>query len=403
MNDPDTEAPRLDGLRVLYICYNGVAEPLVQSQVLNYQRGLAALGARTTLLTFEHQPPDEPAQRARMAEQGLEWHWLPYGGRDGMRGTIRDIRAGGAFLKERAASVDLVHARSFIPALMGLTTRRATGLPLLHDVRGFFAHEKRYKGRIGSEALFRILQRVEAYSHRNADGLVTLTRAAMDIIERERLADRQIPREVIPTCADVSAYERKRPPLNATAPVVVYSGSLGAGYLSDEVFAWFARLREKRPEATLRVLSRSDPAITHEAARRYGVSKATTLRSLTPAQMPEALNACDLALSFIQPGYAKIASCPTKMAEYLGAGLPVVANGGIGDVDSQLGTDRVGIVIDRFDDAAMDESVDAALSLMEEDGFIERARDAARRLFSVELGIERYARVYAAMRERAAA
>ena len=39
--------------RTLYICYFGLREPLVQTQVLPYLRALAARGLGVHLLTFE--------------------------------------------------------------------------------------------------------------------------------------------------------------------------------------------------------------------------------------------------------------------------------------------------------------------------------------------------------------
>ena len=43
----------LEGRRVLFISYNGMLDPLGQSQVLPYLRELAKRGVRFTLLSFE--------------------------------------------------------------------------------------------------------------------------------------------------------------------------------------------------------------------------------------------------------------------------------------------------------------------------------------------------------------
>ena len=43
----------LEGRRVLYISYNGMLDPLGQSQVLPYLRALAGRGVHFTLLSFE--------------------------------------------------------------------------------------------------------------------------------------------------------------------------------------------------------------------------------------------------------------------------------------------------------------------------------------------------------------
>ena len=43
----------LEGRRVLFISYNGMLDPLGQSQVIPYLRELARAGVRFTLLSFE--------------------------------------------------------------------------------------------------------------------------------------------------------------------------------------------------------------------------------------------------------------------------------------------------------------------------------------------------------------
>ena len=39
-------------MKSLYLCYFGLREPLVQTQVLPYLRGVSASGVEVTLLTF---------------------------------------------------------------------------------------------------------------------------------------------------------------------------------------------------------------------------------------------------------------------------------------------------------------------------------------------------------------
>ena len=48
-----------------------------------------------------------------------------------------------------------------------------------------------------------------------------------------------------------------------------------------------------------------------------------------PGEVPRYLKAADVAISFIKPCYSKQSSSPTKIAEYLASGLPVVCNAGL--------------------------------------------------------------------------
>ena len=106
-----------DVVEILYISYNGIAEPLVQSQVLAYLRGLAQRGYRFTLLTFERAPlaaADAAATQARLAALGIDWHALPAHRGWGALSSLWDVLNGTAAARrlQRSQTLHLLHARS---------------------------------------------------------------------------------------------------------------------------------------------------------------------------------------------------------------------------------------------------------------------------------------------------
>src|SRR5688500_7336620 len=91
----------LDGRRVLFISYNGMLDPLGQTQVIPYLRELAKRGVRYTLLSFERPGAFEPEGvrkceelKRELAAHGIEWHWLRYHQRPSVPATIYDVIAG---------------------------------------------------------------------------------------------------------------------------------------------------------------------------------------------------------------------------------------------------------------------------------------------------------------------
>src|SRR3954447_20432423 len=83
---------------VLYISYDGMLEPLGQSQVLAYLDQLAP-GRRIHLISFEKAADwgdraQLDAARRRIAEAGIEWHPLRYHKRPTAPATAFDIAAG---------------------------------------------------------------------------------------------------------------------------------------------------------------------------------------------------------------------------------------------------------------------------------------------------------------------
>ena len=94
----------------LYICYFGLREPLVQTQVLPYVRELVAGGVRMSLLTFEPRPFDQDEWRERLRAEGIAWHALRYHKRPTLPATLYDI-VRGAF--RAAASISSTRAATW--------------------------------------------------------------------------------------------------------------------------------------------------------------------------------------------------------------------------------------------------------------------------------------------------
>jgi glycosyltransferase involved in cell wall biosynthesis len=95
-------------------------------------------------------------------------------------------------------------------------------------------------------------------------------------------------------------------------------------------------------------------------------------------------SSCDAAVSFIRPCGSKLASSPTKIPEYLAAGLPVVANSGIGDMDELIATEKVGVTIADFGDESLRAGVDRLVELLRDEDVRSRCRHTAEKYFDLE-------------------
>jgi hypothetical protein len=117
------------------------------------------------------------------------------------------------------------------------------------------------------------------------------------------------------------------------------------------------------------------------------------IRSATREEVAELIPAMDVLVSFIQPSYARVASSPTKLAECFAVGIPVICNPGVGDVADHISRVDAGILVE----PASEESLSCAITnlriVLSKGGG--RLRDAARGLFDLEIGVERYRSVYA--------
>src|SRR5262245_11667562 len=137
-------------MRALYVCYFGLREPLVETQVLPYLRELADGGVEMSLLTFE---PDVKRRwtaasiaetKARLQADGIAWHVLPYHKPPSLPAPLFDIAAGArwAATLARRNHFDIFHGRSHVGAAIATLARRAAGGGrVVFDIRGLLAEE----------------------------------------------------------------------------------------------------------------------------------------------------------------------------------------------------------------------------------------------------------------------
>ncbi len=112
-------------------------------------------------------------------------------------------------------------------------------------------------------------------------------------------------------------------------------------------------------------------------------------------EMPRYLSAADAAISFIKPCYSKLSSSPTKIAEYLASGVPIITNTGVGDVAEQIEDDDVGAVVKDFSLESYNDALLKVRNLLATSGIRERCRRSAKERFDLrEIGGTRYRRFY---------
>lgn len=415
---PGEQNRRSRARSILYVCYLGVDEPLVRTQVIPYVAGLARAGHRVVLLTFEPgmlAGSEQLSIRRTLHRQGIEWHRLRYHKRPALPATLVDMLAGivyGAYLI-RKRHIDVVHARGHVPAAMAVVLKRLLGLQLVFDIRGLMADEYVDAGLWKADGiLFRMTKRLERSFLAHADAVVVLTRRAKRWLSGLRELDgRQSPVEVIPCCVDPRRFDvdpvrvealRKHLRLDGY-PVMVYAGKFGGSYMALEMVDFFRVARCYFPGLRFLVLTQSAFALI-EAEFVNGSVPQDTYRCLrvSPEDLPIYLALADFAVSFRAPLFSQMAASPTKMAEYLAAGLPVIYNAGIGDLD-ELTPERVGVMVDRFGHSDYEWAAQQLRLLLEDrSATAARCRTVAEKTFSLAtVGIAGYLRLYSSLtRER---
>jgi glycosyltransferase involved in cell wall biosynthesis len=403
-------------LRALYLTYDGLTDPLGQSQILPYLSGLSAAGHQITIVSSEKPAPFSLKQstlRKQTLDSALEWHPMNYHKKPPILSTIWDI-----FHMRRLAeklhakkAFDVVHCRSYLTSLVGLHLKRKYGVKFVFDMRGFWADERVDgglwdPGRFPYSRVYRFFKSKERKFLQHADHVVSLTNAA-----KVEMTSWNVPTlnpeniSVIPCCCDDELFDptridpqstralRNALQLNEQDFVLSYLGSLGTWYLLDEMLGFFARLLRVYPAAKFLFITNDPNEKVFERASSLGISRESIrITSLPRCEVPIALALSALSISFIKPAYSKMSSSPTKLAEALSMDVPVVSNSGVGDVDWFHKHYSIGPLVQTLTPEAFDKAISELSGFLNQQSGTIRAVSLAS--CSLNFGVSRYLKIY---------
>lgn len=390
-------------LNTLYLCYFGLREPLVQTQVVSYLKEIAKTEIIVNLLTFEPDLKEKwtdesiESEREKLKQAGIDWYFLPYHKRPTALATFYDVLCGAwlALKLVRRKKINVLHARTHIPLLMALAVKPFTGCKMIFDIRGLVAEEYVDAGIWRENSVpFRIVKQVERLGLKYSEQVVVLTRKAKDFLVSKNLRKADSI-EVIPCCVDFSRIGLDETLEKRERFELIYAGSVTGLYLLSEMGRFFLELKKHKPDAFFRILTASSPEIVHRTFGELGISENDyAVMKVTPDEVPKYLKQAHLGISFRTPTFAQIAASPTKIPEYLACGLPFVSNYGIGDTDFLIETENVGVCLKDFSQAQTALAAHEIVRLLREKATTKYVT-VARKYFDLQkVGGENYLKVY---------
>lgn len=393
--------------RVVYVSYTGLLEPLGRSQVLAYLTRLAPYH-EITVISFE-KPEDLKddaalaALRQECAQAGIRWLPRRYHQHPRIPATALDMAAmvWDVWRHSKARRADMVHCRSYLPAMAAWLSSVFTRAPFAFDMRALWLEEKITAGRLRrGSVLHRGLRLAERQLLSKAATVVSLTDAA---VRHLRTENRQLEQQrfvVIPTCVDLKRFSPENTPRQPgetrNALVMGSVGSIASGWFPLQwLVGAFQHLVALRPDSKLQVVTRDDPSELLTMARNAGISdQAIQTWASKPEDVPAALAGMDFGVVFSEPSLGRLGSLPTRMGEFLASGIPVLGNRGVGDVAELIERYRVGAVVDNDSDTALAQGIRETLDLLAEPDIASRCRGAAEEYFSADRGAAIYDEMY---------
>lgn len=382
---------------VLYLSYDGMTDPLGQSQVLPYIIGLTKKGFHFHLISFE-KPDRFHAHKKDILkiceDNGIVWVPMLYTKRPPLLSTVWDVwrMKRKAFSLNKEHTFSIVHCRSYLSALIGLSMKRKFKTAFLFDMRGFWADE-RVDGNLWNlknpiyKWVYHFFKRQEMLFLNESDYTISLTTAGKnEMLTWKGIKELNERIKVIPCCADLNLFK----PVSRDSKefTLGYLGSLGTWYMLTEMLMVFKKIKETIPNAKFHFLTKDDPNIIYHEIKELGIQpEDIIIEESDRKDIPFKTRNWNFSVFFILPCFSKLSSSPTKQGELMGMGIPIICNSGVGDVDSIVEKYQSGCVVPKLNQLNLDE-------LLKNKFDKQILRKGANDYFSLSKGVDSYHMIY---------
>ena len=387
---------------ILYVSWDGIIEPLGQSQVLSYLKKLSS-NYCFHLVTLEKKKDfkrnkDYDNIVNICASSDIRWVKIIYTS-NVIFSNLWNLTK--CFIKSFriliSNDIKCIHARSYPPALIGLLLKKFFGVKLIFDMRGFWIDEKVDSNRwLKNSVYYKVGKKLEKILINNSDFIISLTFAGMQELEKNfNCKNNNIPIEVIRTCSDLDKFNIKLKRQNKYSLTLGYIGTATGWYMFDEVLIFYKYLKQKNPESYLRIINMNEHVFIKNKLQEYNISlKDIYLGNSSFDNIPIEMKKIDLGIFFIKPSYAKKASCATKLGEFLASGIPCITNMGVGDHSEIIKKNNTGIILEKFDHSNYDKAIKSIEKFKSDTKLRNRCIKTAKEFFSLEEGVSSYLKIY---------
>ncbi len=363
-----------------YVTIDSISEGVGSSQILPLMRRLADAGLAINLISFEKHPPSNVVI-SDLERSKVVWTRRAFEKRGYLGGVSRLLE-----MRSAITQTKIVHARSDLPAVAAVLSHEA---PILWDIRSLWADQRAFmetnplkKQAIGS---LRILENAASVG---ATAISTLTESVVPILQARH---KHLPklRIVVPTAVDLKRFSfvAKLPPTYRA----LYSGTYNNYYdlaLSKRFIEQMSKL------GTLEV-NWARPTESIRTSLNAGEVNSFVVDQIEMANVIPSYS-FGISICKLDAGPSLMAAMPTKAAEFLACGRPMVVNAGLGDLDRYIQEFDAGVVLDGTEEDLRIKAQKLS-DLLADPGTPLRCRALAEKYFDIEVGVKRYLDTYGLM------
>lgn len=389
--------------KVLYFSYDGLLDPLGQSQIVPYISAISAAGHSLTVVSYEkigRTKEQIKIMEMKLQKIGVNWERIEF--RSGKLWAIKRLISGVLLIRKLCGNIqpDFMHLRGFVPAVIfQLSFSR---VPFLYDFRGFALGEWVDIGKINeSSLLYRVLNRLDQKCVKNASGLVVLEQSAKRLLE-ETYNVPNVPLKVIRTCTNVKRYTKQEGWDNKKSSTLrfVFLGGARFPYRPDLALMLIEKLIENGMECNIDFINQGDRIFIEKVSDLTSISKdKIRILSCEHSKIPDILPTYDCGIVMVETSHWRRVCSPTKMGEYLASGLPVISLEGIDAID-ELSKRTVCVTTVSNDELLghfQECRAQQILSFIKSIGVKQKCKNLAKNEFDMEMAGNLYVELYSEM------
>ena len=332
---------------ILYISWDGLLDPLGQSQILSYIKKLSSR-YRIGICSLEkscRSKNEIDCLKKELNELGIIWNYSDF--KQTNFSTVRNVISliGTVKSSMKSTSYKMFHCRSYMAMIAGVFVagKLKRKVNLLFDIRGFLFLEKLELMNWFLEMIMAsIFHTVEKVLFRKADRVVTLTHRSIPRIAGMTKA----PIDVIPTSYNIEFIGANKNEYCEKEYDFVYLGSVGGTYRLDLALKVFSAYKSCVKNARMLIINASQHWLCMIEVENLGLVEFVDVVSCKHKEIGDYLKRCRYGIYFIDKKGSKPAQCPTRFGELLAHGLPVITGSGIGDADFIYRKYKPGILLD---------------------------------------------------------
>jgi glycosyltransferase involved in cell wall biosynthesis len=400
----------------LYISYDGLLDPLGQSQILPYLERISHISKHFFILSFEKSSKLKMTAELKMrlkTNTNIVWVPLVFSNKFGLAGKFFDLikMLFVASYLVISKQINIIHARGHPSAITAYMIKKILfikKLSFIFDFRGLWVDERVEKGGWNLSKRFDLIQ-FNAFKHlekkmlQSAESVVVLTerlRSCLSEIANSKLKKIY----VVPCCADfkhflpVETIEKDKLLLSLKIPsnafIVGYVGSIGSMYDMNSYFK-LLDYAQKRNEDIYGLIITNDSNKAQKLFEESGINVLKSrirIMSVNRKEIPKYFGLMSVSTIFLNDSYARLGTSPTKFAESLALGVPVIVSRNIGDLDEHISYLNAGISIDLNDDNYQKKCLDEFKKFKQIDPQI--IRSSSQKLYSLDTGVKTYITLY---------